>query len=54
MINFQIDGQHLPLVLGQSVVAALIERIDVWAAKHGCTRPDAIRAMVEAAEKRGS
>lgn len=31
----------------------LLAKVDVWAEKHGVTRPEAIRAMIEAAEGLG-
>lgn len=31
----------------------LLAKVDVWAKKHGVTRPEAIRAMIEAAERVG-
>ena len=32
---------------------ALLAKVDAWAAAHGVTRPEAIRAMIEAVEKLG-
>ena len=32
---------------------ALVAKIDAWAEKQGVTRPEAIRAMIEAAERLG-
>lgn len=31
----------------------MLEKVDAWAATHNATRPEAIRAMIEAAVKAG-
>lgn len=44
-------GQGVPVMV--RLQPALLAKVDEWATAHGVTRPEAIRAMIEACEKLG-